>query len=460
MSEPSITPTTSRPEPLSLVWRFFAAPPTLLILVALLAAVLIVSHLVPHSPSEIDDPRAWLAAQPGVLGNSVSLQAVGLFDLAHALWFRLLLALIGLCLFVWAVESAEIAWRAGRGRWTPAALALWGRHPLQFRLSSGRSPDEALAGLRAFLERQRYRWSEVAASPGRSAVAGRHMLGWWAQPILFAALILSLVGLGTAATWGWQGTEWRPAPGERRPVGYGTNVSVELAAFDNAAGEYESQVTWLEDDRAVRQDRVALDRPATWNGLVVRQVGTVPAVTVRGTDQAGQPLLFQLADEVATPAQALTIDLQSSGVQRLVLLPNQDLYLLFSIEPDDGLDGGSPAVRVVQLGGESEQETLGVLREDGTLRVQDLDVQLELSLRPVLRVDHRPGMALVVGGLALAVLALGVAWLTSPALLWLSIAPGAGGSTLVEIASLGGMGHWPWFSRLAGQLREALADGD
>src|SRR4030042_4346913 len=127
-----IPATTSRPEPFSLVWRFFAAPATLLILLALVGAALILSSLIPQIPLDVStNPQLWLALQPDVLSPSNDLvQALGLYNIYHAFWFRLLLVLTGLALFTWGVESVEVAWRASRGCWTSPALALWGSHPL------------------------------------------------------------------------------------------------------------------------------------------------------------------------------------------------------------------------------------------------------------------------------------------------------------------------------------------
>src|SRR5512136_2509962 len=111
-----VSATGSRPEPFSLVWRFFAAPATLLTLLALLAAALILSTLIPQIPPDAStNPQHWLTLQPEALSPSNDLaQALGLYGIYNAFWFRLLLVLTGLALFVWAAEAAELAWRAGR----------------------------------------------------------------------------------------------------------------------------------------------------------------------------------------------------------------------------------------------------------------------------------------------------------------------------------------------------------
>jgi hypothetical protein len=300
MTEPKPAPTASRPEPLSLLWRFFAAPPTLLILVSLLALSLVLSTLIPQIPQEQSaDPQAWLAVEPGALNlNSGLVRTLGLSDLYHALWFRLLLALTGLALFTWTVDAADLAWRAARGRWTRAALALWGSRPLQDCVSSAYPAEEVQARLGSFLARQGYRWAGVADQPLPTGVAVRRLVALWAQPLALAALLMALLSLAVLANWGWQNEDWRPAVGGSQVIGHNTPYTLRLDAYtSDPDGEgrlaAESTVTWLEDDKTVAQDLVREGWPATRAGLAVRQVGQVPGVTIHGTDKAGESLRLQ-----------------------------------------------------------------------------------------------------------------------------------------------------------------------
>jgi hypothetical protein len=65
------TPGASRFEPLSALWRIFAAPLTLLILMGLLALILALGTLIPQIPARATvDPQAWLSVLPGFLGQA------------------------------------------------------------------------------------------------------------------------------------------------------------------------------------------------------------------------------------------------------------------------------------------------------------------------------------------------------------------------------------------------------
>ena len=114
----------SQPEPLSVLWRVLSAPQTLLVLMGLLALTLVLGTWIPQiPPEESSDPQAWLAAQPGLFGQLSSVvRTLGLYDLYRTFWFRLLLVLSGLAIFVRAVDAAELALQATGRRGRASAM--------------------------------------------------------------------------------------------------------------------------------------------------------------------------------------------------------------------------------------------------------------------------------------------------------------------------------------------------
>ena len=462
--------TGSRPEPFSLVWRFFAAPATLLILLALLAVALVLSTFIPQIPSNVSaNPQYWLALQPERLSPTNDLaQALGLYGIYNAFWFRLLLVLTGLALFVWAVESAELAWRAGRGRWMPSALALWGSHPLRHRLPVSRAPaqiegqlGDCLAGC-GYQTAEVTRSHEIAVAP--NWVASQRVVLLWARPLAFAGLLLALLGLAIVAIWGWQSGKWQPAVGERLAVGHGTGYTIRLDAFEPPTGgegqpdggQYQSQITWLTGDQPVGQGLVGVGRPATRSGLAVRQVGYVPDVTLHGVDQAGKPVLFQPGGVTSKATEQVNLAFGSSETQQVVVLPDQGFFLLLDLEPASG--GDDPLLRLALLrSAEAEQQPLAVLRQSGAVSFDGFSLEVDLGYRPVLQVDYRPGTTLVVAGIVLAAVGLALGWLAGSRLVWIAVAPDQG-RAMVYLLALGGVGESGWFSRLVAQLQEELTD--
>jgi hypothetical protein len=456
----------SRFDPLSVAWRLFAAPQTLLVLLGLVSVALGLAILLPQIPAQAaTEPQAWLAVTVGGLGPAGDLfLALGLFDILHSLWFRLLLALIGLSLFVRAVDSAELAWyTTGRRPWPPAPPSFWGGHPLESRLESSLDLEEIQARLETLLTSLGYRWIELPSSPVSTVVAVRRGVVLWARPIGYVALLLSLVGLAIVATWSWQGAEWQPVPGENQDVAQGTPYKVRLDAFDLILGDdqrlqnYSSQITWLEAGSEVQQDTLELGRASSRKGATVRQVGFVPVVRLRGWDQQGQLLALETAEDALSLMGEVEIRFASAEAQPLVLVPAHDLFLAMTFEPVCAR--GTPALYLTPVqAGTAEPGTQEVLYDSGSINVGDLRFEVELFYVPILRADYRPGMGLVVSGLVLFVLCLSILWIASPRLAWLLTEPGPEDTATLLVRV------WPdaessrWLRHLTRRFEEALSD--
>jgi len=461
-------PTTGTPhlEPLSVLWRIFVAPQTLLLLMGLIALALMAGTLIPQIPPQVvGEPQAWLAVQTGFFGQRPGLiRALGLFDLYHAFWFRLLLVLTGLTLFVWTVESADLAWRAmGRKHWTANTFALWGSHAFQVQLSSSLPPDDIQARLRDFLTRHGYRWADVLASPTPSLVASRRDIILWARPLTCGALLVALVGLTIVGNWGWQSEDWHPLPDQSRAVGHGSPYTVRLDAFDLLLGkdgrlrDYRSEITWLEGEAAIGQDVVSVGRPATLRGVAMRQVGYVPIVRMRGWDVAGRPLMLQvIGDELGIPGE-VEVAFPSAEAQPHILIPSRNRFLVLTFEPLCA--EGQPSLHLALLREDKvEWQPLGILYESGSVVFDDLRVDVDLAYGPIMRMDYHPAMGLVVGGMALAVIALAAGWIASPQLVWIAMGPAEEESSLVRILAPPGTKGSFWLPGLVSRLRKVLTD--
>lgn len=466
MAEEFQTAKGSHLEPLSVVWHIVAAPQTLLVLMGLIALALAVGSLVPQIPLQaMNDPQAWLAAQPGFWGRQNGLiRALNLFDLYRAWWFRLLLALTGLTLFVRAVETAELACRGGKERWTAESLLSWTGSMPQAKVPSPLPPEESLARLRDWLTRRRYRLADLPALSLPGVVAVRHGAALWAQPVAYAAFLAALVGLLIVGTWGWQQADWQPAPGETRSVGHDSPYTVRLEAFDLRLGEggrlqsYRSEIAWLEGQAVIRREVVGVGQPAVLRGVAVRQVGYVPVVRMRGWDAAGQPVTLQAGRQVSEAPGIVRIEFSSPEARPLVYLPAQDLVVALAFAPFDAAGRPALSVNLLQDGGTGEQ-LLAVLHQSGVIAAGDLALELEVAYRPILHLDYRPAMGLVVGGLALAVVALAIAWAVAPQLLWLVVGTDEGNRVVVYLLVPTVLREGRWLPQVADRLGEALADG-
>jgi len=472
MSEENRSSGMARWDPLGALWRLLAAPQTLMVLLGVLALLLaggaLISQMFPRAEGE---PQPWLLEQGGAWGGWRGFaQALGLFASYRAAWFQALLGLIGLCLFVRLIESVEVAWHAlGPGRWSTSSFAFWGGAAPQARIVVAGFPGDARDEMRRLLLSEGYSWFDVAGPASSNAVIGRRLWGLWARVAVYGGLIAALVGLAILGDWGWQSEAWQPSPGTSQELGHGGPFSVRLDAFDlwqSQAGQLrgaESQVTWLVEGAAIQQATVSAGRPSSWRGMTVRQTAYVPVVRMRAWDDEDRLLTLQAAgNELLMPGE-IEVVFATPEDRPLVLIPGQDRFLVLAYEPHCADRRASLGVSLVR-NGESDGRALGTLHESGALTAEGLRLQVDLAYRPVLRVDYRPGMGLILAGAALALLGLAVIWIMPFRLAWVAVEEGEGQTTAVRLLAPAGAQGRRWLLHLADHLRdrlgEVLARGD
>ncbi len=451
----------AHPEPLSRLWRILALPEVLMGAMGLLALALLLAALIPQIPPQaVGDPQAWLVVRHGTsgLGNRL-IRALDLFDIYHAGWFRLLLALSGLVLVVRLAEMTEIAWRATAShRWEATHFALWGPHAPHRTFTVPLPPDKTLPRLRNTLQQMGLRWAQVTGTAAPNAVAGRRPLSLWAYPVAYGATLVALVGLAAAGGRGWQDADWRPAPGDIHTIGHHSPLAVRLESFTGQAPcPSAAEITWMDKGLAVKQSRVSWGRPVTYQNITVRLVDAVPAIRVRGWDAEGRPLTLESGRPEAEPANEITLVFTSPQERRFVLIPDNGLYLSLVSTPQ--ATTGRAALILSRLDDEGNVVLLGMLDRSGEIAVGDLRLQIEIGSRPVLRFSHSPAMGPVLIALLLAVVALAAAWLREPGLLWLALEEKEDTTTIHLLACPRLRGDL-WWSALGEQLEEALGNGD
>jgi hypothetical protein len=466
MAEKIQTDQESRPEPLSVAWRILAAPQTFLALVGLLALVLVLASLITQIPPQaMDDPQAWLATQPGPLGRRGSLiTTLGLYDLAHSLWVRSLLALIAVMLFVRFVEAAELAWR-GQQRSSVRGIVLLTRqsHAPRVQLLSSLPLEAVQEHVTRFLDRQGYRSAELAdSSPGKWLASRRPAL-LWMQPLGYAALLLAGAGLILSSYWGWQDEIWRPLPGEARLVGHGSPYTLRLDSFEmqmdqeSRLVDYASRVTWLKGPVVVRETVASARQPVRFEGLALHQLGYLPRVQLQAWDGSGNPLALESGGEAQPGTAQVEVRFLEGDEEPLVFVPAQERLLVLVFEPM--CRQGQPILHVDSVGeGGDGRQRLASLTSSGEVVAHDLRLRLELSYDSLLRLNRRPGMSLVLSGLSLAALALLIGWLVPPRLIAVTAEPWGGGRVRVQIVAPPGVRVRQWLAQLGIRLEGMLAD--
>jgi hypothetical protein len=459
---------TSQPEPLSVLWRVLSAPQTLLLLMGLLVLTLALGTWVPQIPSHASsDPLAWLASQPGFFGQQNWLvRALGLYDLYQTVWFRLLLAVTGLVLFVRVVDAAELAWRVTARRGRAAAVPPAWQETLRVRQLAPSLPlSETAARVEEYLGWRGYRHSPVPAAPVATLLLSQRGRVLWLRPAGYAALLLALLGLFLAGNWGWQDDAIQLLPGESRSVGHGTSLGFRLEGFrlqlDNRGwlSSYESDIVWLEGQADLGPETVGIGRPARHRGVALHQAGFVPAVRIRAQDGGGRPLRLEGSSLEAGSGDEVFVRFSLPEDQPLVFIPRLERFLALTFQPQ--CDRGRPAVHfdLLEEGG-ANRERLGSLSGSGLLPLADGQLNADLAYVPLLRLQSRPALGPALAAALLALLIVALAWLLPARVAWLALLPAGERQSAVWITALPGVGQREWLAELAAGLEEALQDGD
>ncbi|MGC9333227.1 MAG: cytochrome c biogenesis protein ResB [Anaerolineae bacterium] len=466
MAEDNLAPNVSRREPLSIVWHIFAAPQTLLLLMGLMAVALALGSLIPQvAPQAVGESSAWPLVQSGSRDSGEGLVAIlGLADVYHSFWFRLLLIVSGLALFVRAADSAELAWRITHQR-EPCCYRrpAWEAQASRLRLSASLDLETARDRIAQLLSRHDQPWTTLDTEAVATLTAWRRPGAFWARPLGYAGLLVAALGLIIIDGWGWQDELWRPKPGESRAVGHSSPYVLRLESFDlesDGAGRlqgYGSRVAWLEDGITVHDARVGVGHPATFGGVTVRTVGFVPVVTLQAWDSQGNLLPLETEGQDLRIRTEVEVPFLWPDEQPLVFLPGQDRFLFLAFESRCGQAQPLLHVDLVREAG-SEQVRLGSLTGSGELLGEDLQLDAVLSYVPLVRLEHRPGMALLMAGLALALGALACDWIAFPHLIWLVVEPRGEDKVNVQLVSLPGVRARHRLAQMIGRLQGVLAD--
>jgi hypothetical protein len=223
------------------------------------------------------------------------LAAMGAFHVSSAPWFRLLLALLTLCLLVRLVDSAEEFWREG---------------------DSGASHEEA-EGLRVRMRAERWSWGAL----GRTLV-------------YFSGLLV-LLGVAVNEIWGWQEDLVGVTAGEFVPLGHNNDLSLRLDELDGEERRGVGEI-WRGADSLLTADRLAVGQPLVGEGVGVYLVGSGPALKAQAILSDTQPLGLATGP-AQEPQEELTLTFTEDEPRHSIGVPEADLILLLSI-PEQNQD--------------------------------------------------------------------------------------------------------------------------
>jgi hypothetical protein len=310
---------TPRPAPLDAFWRAVSSHQASFLLVILAGATLALSSLVPQLPPEATESTAdrarWFAGVVSTLGSlGAPLRALGLLDVSHAPWWRILLALCVFHLSLLLADTGHRAWRLQRRLPPP--------FPARFRtLSLGRDhASRALAG----------HFGPVITTERDGAVilyAAQRPRAAWSRPLSYAGLLLILVWVLTGERFSWRDARLILSPGETVALTQAPPWGVRLADRD------APRLAFVEGSQVMAEEPLAAGTPARYHGISVHLLGEGPALVVRGQMVNGQPLALQSITAGGPATYALTLAFDQPRAERTFAIPAQRIAFRLLASP-------------------------------------------------------------------------------------------------------------------------------
>lgn len=260
------------------LWSFFSSVRLTIVLLILLAVVSILGTIIPQREEAAELARNL---NPDTFAFVVRL---GLFDMYHALWFRILIGSLALNLVVCSLDRFRSTWKRFR-----SAPALDRERPFQ-NLSPGQSivlplgMDEASAAVANIL-RSRYRTVRKDETPKRQVLlAEKQRFAYFGAYVIHLSVIVILIGALIGSFLGFEAFVRIPE-GEtidkvffRNKVGtlpLGFEVRCDDFSVDfyenGAPREFRSDLAFLVGGRQVEKAILLVNHPVQFRGITFYQ---------------------------------------------------------------------------------------------------------------------------------------------------------------------------------------------
>jgi len=462
------------------LWRTFASPYTTMLLLTGVAALVCLGIFVPQRPADAAaDPTAnslWLASLRERYGSTIDwLVGLRLVDVHRSMLLR---GLVGLLAFNLLLGTADFI----RPRHLlPASLAgsttLSGGPPL------AETHGQFLKRLKELLRNHHYRLRE--GSNGDWLYADRFAL----FPILvYMGLLLTIGGLALSERTAWWEEGVTLRPGQLRPLGHGTALSVRAqaseASYDPLTGQWHEghmELTFLREDQEIGQQVLHDHAPSFYAGLLFYLTSTEPALLIQAQDNAGRNLVLQTPETGATqftevvlrfrqeesPQYIIVLDLrmgsplgrrfEQKGNERYVLVPSRALSLRLLYSPP-GPGEGRPTFLVEAFrSGETSPFYQHQFNSANSVEIAGDRYTFQPQRCAVIKFGQDHSMALIFAGAVLMLTGIVLSAWHHPRRIWM-VAQFADGELNLHFMAAPAGGKAPrWFEDLMQSIATALA---
>jgi len=268
----------------NVLWRVFSSVRLTIVLLILIAIVSVLGTFIPQQEEAVNFAHRL---SPGTFHF---FQTLGLFDMYHTAWFRILIALLALNLIICSIDRFPGAWRRFSAIPRPDRSRIFRDIPPHQVLTVYDSAESASPTiervLRSRCKRVVKKVTDSAmffyADKGRFSHFGVYLVHLSVLIIILGALIGSLYGYEAYVNI-MEGDQVDSAMirGKMLPVNLGFTVRCDdfrVSFYDNGMPkEYRSDLTFLENGKKVNSAALRVNHPVKFKGITFYQAsyGTV-----------------------------------------------------------------------------------------------------------------------------------------------------------------------------------------
>lgn len=286
-----------------------------LILLLVFALLTLAGTLIAQAPSTVKGSPALYAEwvdeiRPKYGGWTGILDKLGLFTVFSSIWLRGTLLLLCASLITCSVRRLPSLWKTAMHPRMAMTDAFFERAPQRAMISSASGPDGTLAALRTAFRKNGFRTATESHGDSIFICADRFRWGPFGRVVVHLSFVVILAGATITATGGFRNETFAVPVGEKRPVGNGTDLTVEAKSFADtyyASGEpsdYASKIVLYEGGSPVREQEIRVNHPMNYDGITFYQSFFGPTVIVQAKTadgdvvfERGVPLVYGTDDE-------------------------------------------------------------------------------------------------------------------------------------------------------------------
>ncbi len=393
------------------VWRFFCSVRAAISEIAFLAVLVLIGTLRGSSvPNSLADAVPF--TQPLV-------DAWYAWDVFRSPVFASILALLAIAIAVCTINRAPGIWQTiSQPRIRTSQGYLRGADT-SATFATAATVADVIGAYESVLRQKRFRVMTERVGEETHVYADKNRYAKLGTFPFHLALILLLVGGIVGAQYGFREQEFILPVGERRAVGNGTDLSVELVQFQDSytpigtPDEFISEIVIYDDGNAVRRESISPNDPVSYRNATFYQTSLGHGSNMRVTDTTGAEVYNGTVDYGRftfggnPDAPAGFVQIPGEGVTMTVVAP--DTFPNTAPELDTlNLKAGQMYVALQPTGGSATQRQEFVVDQGQPVQAGDLTIHFDREVQwSLLQVAYNPGIpifaiasVLLVGGLA------------------------------------------------------------